>query len=219
MTVRQLYGWTIAIVAAFGVWAFCLFSPPQTWKVFQKPKLPPKPAPSRTGPFEGDGYQDLSEWLRRNLDDPDFERVTWWAWRSLEPESKKARAAIEAQRKRISDAVENGKRDVDEAEKELALATVRWKSEGGETAYAAYRLAERNRDQAKESWEWWRRLSSETAVQITRDLPEYACRIKYRTRNKFGAKELRDETFGVFRGKIKPLAEGDALALKELFPD
>lgn len=207
MTVRQLYGWSFFAVASFAAWAFCMFSPPQTWKVFQKPPAAKKKAaPANITPFEGDGYTEVSAWLRKNLDDPEFERVTWWRMRSLADEKKRVAAALDEQRKKLIANLKSAEDDLDEAERRIAK----------DPSDFAARSA---RDTARQNCTMWRSLIETDRMTIVRESPDYVCRITYRTRNKFGAKELRDTTFGVFRGKIKPLAETDALSLKELFPD
>lgn len=65
------------------------------------------------------------------------------------------------------------------------------------------------RDLAANSVEIWTK-----SVACISSMPDYACRLRFRAKNEFGAKVLRDIVFSVDRGKVLPIEDDRAKALK-----
>ena len=159
-------------------------------------------------------HEAVREWLRKNLDDPHFEEVEWSGTIILEERhirevnrmadevEKITRSDIQTQRKRQWDIMWEAANDKER--KDIA----EWVKAGNKKAFLDYvrRKDLKNADGTPltpyETWETdegfaaRQRFETEKAAK-----PDRACRLRFRTRNTFGALNLYDYCFVIHEGK------------------
>lgn len=179
------------------------------WYVLPRREAPANIAQRAAAP-RSDGYKEVSAWMKENLDSPEWDKVRWWPSISLVEKRDDLMRPLEERRKTNSAEMTEVKEKFDDVQRRINTAGISDAEKLLDEMKSLQALYEEDRKIA----EYLVKI-----LNVYSSIPDSACRMKFRTKNRAGASELRDTFFEISKGRAKPLGDATAKALLSEFPE